>query len=207
MVFLFLGPPGSGKDTQAQILSDLYGFTVISTGDLFREEFKKDSEIGRKAKEYYDSGIWVPDDITYTILKNHINETKPEKIILTGAVRRGTQIPLLKSTLELINRPLKKVLYFQLSDEESLNRIAYRVTDKKTGLIYNLKSKLPPVDAIIEQRELDLNIEASKKRLQEVRKYDADIIDEYKNQNLLEFVDASKSIDEITSIIKDLVSI
>src|SRR3989304_7859577 len=162
MVLLFLGPPGSGKDTQAQILDQHSGFDVISTGDLIRKEMTTGSEIGMKLKEYYDKGLWTPDDLTYKVLQNNLAVEKERNVILTGAVRRLEQIPMLDTALEHLGMKLDRVINFDLPEDKIVERVSGRRFCPVDNMTYHIKYNPPKVEGICDKdgtvlvaRELD----------------------------------------------------
>jgi adenylate kinase len=174
MVLLFIGPSGSGKDTQAEILAEKQNFDVISTGDLLRAEMHSGSELGIEIRGYVDQGKWAPDDITYKLLENYLEQNKPENIILTGAVRRESQIPLLNKALENQGLKLDKVVFFDLSDNEVMDRLSIRGR----------------------QDDVPENIQS---RIQEFHDTTKPILEEYRRQGLLLSIDASPGIEDISS--------
>ncbi|HEC66298.1 MAG TPA: adenylate kinase [bacterium] len=124
MIYVFLGPAGSGKDTQADLLAKILNIPVIGTGDLFRKEIAEKTKLGEEAKKYMDDGIIVPDEFVVKVLKNEIK--KPEYsngFILTGYPRKVTQIAPLDKMLKELNMELTKVVHFELDEEESVKRM------------------------------------------------------------------------------------
>lgn len=207
MVLLFLGPPGSGKDTQAELLAAKLGYKVVSTGQVMREEVEKGGELATEAEKFMRQGKWVPDEIVYKLLEQYLKTLETKNIIFTGAVRRASQIPLLDGALKSIDSSLDKVLYFDLPDSEVMNRIANRWFCEKDGTLYNVyyPSRSPKVAGVCDkcggqlvQREDD-KPEIVKTRLEEVRKYDQEILDDYERRGLLLRLDASPSVEEIAS--------
>ncbi len=199
MILLFLGPPGAGKDTQANIIKEKLGFKVVSTGQLIRDEIAKGTKIGKELKETYDKGKWAPDELTYTLLMDWVENNSNENIIMTGAVRTPNQVKLLEDYLNKINKKLNLVLYFQIDDSKSFERISIRLEDPKTGITYDLINNPPPEGVEVVKRNIDVDKEAFKNRLSEVHKNDTEILEAYKNKNILYIVDASRTIPEINS--------
>jgi adenylate kinase len=205
MVVLFLGPSGSGKDTQAELLRDKLGFEVVSTGQLLRDEIEKGSELGEKARESLEQGLWTPDEIVYEIVVKHIQETPADNFILTGAIRRATQISLLDELLEKINDPVDLVINFKLSEECAIDRLSRRLIDPKTGRIYHEEYNKPPEGLEVVRRKDD-QPDAIRSRLQEFNKNNESIIQVYKARGISSDLDASKSIEEIHSEILHLIT-
>lgn len=142
MILLFIGPPGSGKDTQADILVKNHGFTTISTGDLFRKEMAKGSELGKRVESYMKSGQLVPDDIVYEMLGNHINELNSNNIVLNAVVRNVAQIALLDELLSRLGKTLDKVVYFKLEEEEAIKRLLKRKREDDDEATIRIRMRL-----------------------------------------------------------------
>ncbi|WP_457622776.1 adenylate kinase [Persephonella sp.] len=200
---IFLGPPGAGKGTQAQRLVEEKGFVQLSTGDILREAVKKGTELGKKAKEYMESGKLVPDDLIIAIIEEKLKELEGKDIILDGFPRTIPQAEALDKMLPAVGRTLDKVILFELSDEEILRRLTGRRVDPKTGKVYHIEFNPPPEGVEVIQRDDDKE-EVIRKRLDVYHQQTAPLIEYYKNQNKLFVVDASKSPDEVY---KELLSV
>src|SRR3989338_3917138 len=134
MNLIFLGPPGAGKGTQAKRLSKELGIPHISTGEIFRDNISKKTELGRKADEYNRQGLLVPDDITNAMVKTRLLEQdcKPG-FILDGYPRTLPQAKFLE-TIETINH----VVNFELDETEIVKRISGRRTCSRCSAVYNV---------------------------------------------------------------------
>lgn len=212
MILLFIGPKGSGKDTQSAILEDHHGYVNISTGALIREEIANETELGKRSKELYDTGKYVTDEIVFEILRNHLSELDSENIVLNGVVRNKEQIELAQNMLQEIDKTIDKVFFFDLSDEEAIKRLGNRWTCPKCNTVYHTIYDPPKVEGICDkdgekliQREDD-KPEAVKNRLEEDHTKNAPVIDYYKDKGMLVTIDASQSIDEVAELIKGEVS-
>ncbi len=182
MITLFVGPSGSGKDTQSEMIVERYGFTMISTGQLLRDEVKSDSELGKEVDSYLSNGLFAPDEIVMEVLVKHINKFKEEKILLNGAVRSFEQVALLDEILDKNSFKLDSVVYFDLDDKTALERLLGRGREDDT------------YDKILS-------------RLAEFKKSNEQILEEYKQRGILIIVDASKSVEEIHAEIADKLNI
>ncbi|MDY6916785.1 MAG: adenylate kinase [Chloroflexota bacterium] len=127
MRFVFLGAPGSGKGTQAGVISQRLGVAHIATGDLFREAVKRGDELGQQAKSYMDKGLLVPDEVTIRMLLERIAKPDAEKgYILDGFPRTLEQAKALDKALAERGENLDKVLYINVSTEELVRRLSGR---------------------------------------------------------------------------------
>lgn len=207
MILLFIGPSGSGKDTQADLLNRDYLYSRVSTGELIRDISTGDQEMQKVIRSAMNEGF-LSDNFVFGLLQMYLNHFKFEKIILSGVVRRYTQIDLLDFSLGKIERKLEKVIYFNLSDEESIKRMSGRVVCPVDETNYNLITNPPKVymrcdkcGAELIRREDDNEVSV-RKRLYDFHRDNDEIIEEYKKRNMLINIDASKNIEEIYIDIK-----
>ena len=141
-VLIFLGPPGSGKGTQAEILTKKLNFAHLSIGDLLRENIANNTDLGKLASKYVKSGELVPDDLIIDLMDSRITELKDESnvsgIILDGFPRTINQATALENKIKQLNVSIKAVLNLDIADQEILNRLAGRGReDDKPELIKN----------------------------------------------------------------------
>ena len=174
MILLFLGTTGSGKDTQAEILAADYGFEVISTGQLMRDEIARGTERGNQFHELMEKGEWLSDEATYQLLHEYLKTHHTQNIIFTGAVRRAGQIQLMDETLASLGQKLDKVLYFEVDDVEVMQRLLKRSREDDTE-------------------------EAIKVRLQSNRDNIQPILEAYRAQGKLVVINASGTVEEIAA--------
>jgi adenylate kinase len=124
---VLLGPPGAGKGTQAEKLAEKLGIPHISTGDLFRDNISKKTELGIEAKKYLDSGDLVPASLTNRLVDDRLNDADAaDGFILDGFPRSVEQAEALKDMLAARNTKLDAVLEFRVSEEELLDRLKSR---------------------------------------------------------------------------------
>jgi adenylate kinase len=124
---VLLGPPGAGKGTQAQKLAEKLGIPHISTGDLFRDNISKATELGLEAKKYLDSGDLVPATLTNRLVEDRLNDADAaDGFILDGFPRSVEQAEALKDMLAARNTKLDAVLEFRVSEQELLDRLKSR---------------------------------------------------------------------------------
>jgi len=187
MKIVLLGSPGVGKGTYATALKTILKVPHISTGDLFRNNIKEQTELGKKAKEYMDKGDLVPDNITTDMLKERIkNETG---FLLDGFPRT---IPQAESLEEISKIDL--ALNFIADDNIIIQRLSGRRICKKCSAIFHIKNIIPKVENTCDhcQGELyqrdDDKPEAIKERLRIYQEKTAPLIDYYKKRGLLKEV-------------------
>lgn len=206
MKVIFLGPPGVGKGTVATRVKDKLGIIQISTGDILREEVKKESDLGKKAKEYMDEGQLVPDEIVIKIIKRRVQkEDAREGFILDGFPRTIPQAEALEGEIEI-----DKVINFEAPEEVIIKRLSGRRVCSECGAIYHIKNIPPKKEGVCDkcggeliQRDDD-KPEAIKERLEVYKEQTEPLIDFYKKRNLLVTVDADQ---ELNKIIEDTLKV
>lgn len=195
MYIVMLGAPGTGKGTIGKILSKDLGLVHISTGDMFREQISKETELGKKIKGYIEKGALVPDDVVIETVKSRLLEKDVEDgAILDGFPRTEMQAEALKEFLKE-NRPNAKRVAIELDvpDNEIIKRVVNRLicTNKSCGAIYNKETKPPKKDGICDicgsalKRRDDDNEETVSKRLEIYHQNSKSLIDFYRKNNAL----------------------
>ncbi len=204
MKLIFLGPPGAGKGTIAQRVTDDLGVVQISTGDLLRAAVGAGSDLGKEAKGYMDSGELVPDKLVIDLLKERILEDDcKDGFILDGFPRTIPQAEALGEA----GVPIDKVINFVIADELIVHRLSGRRIHKETGRIYNVNpdgTPKPPTDmdpSELLQRDDD-QAEAIANRLVVYRDQTEPLIGYYTEKGLLIDVKASQEIDLTVSDVK-----
>jgi adenylate kinase len=202
---IFLGPPGSGKGTQAEKLHQNFRLVQLSTGNLFREHISKGTELGLKVKDILAKGELVPDDLTIAMVMERL--AKPDTImgvVFDGFPRTRDQAYALQSKLEQKGKCITAAILFKISDEEIVQRLSARRMCPKDNTIYNLKSNAPKNDekcdlcgTMLIMREDDKE-EVVRHRLAIYRQQTEPLIEYYREQDMLVEIEASKSIEEIT---------
>jgi adenylate kinase len=201
---LFHGPSGSGKDTQVELLAQGYNFENIGTGEMFRQMYSQGDIDGIRAHEYWGKGKWVPDNLTYKMLKKWIKQFNNDKNwAFVSVVRSFGQIPLFEEVLTEVNRDLDAFVHFKLSEEVAIERLSLRWVCSNCGMTYHEKYKQEKVRGYcdkcgtkLEQREDD-KPDRIKTRMIEYERTIQPIIDYYQEKGLLIEVDARPSIEEI----------
>lgn len=196
MIAVFLGPPGSGKGTQAEMMADLYGYTHLSTGRMLRD-MKEDN---KKLAEVLDSGGLVDDDLVLEILQGHLVKNNLfHNLILDGTPRTVYQYKKLSNWLELRGLSIKHVIYLDVDEDAAISRISYRRHDKISGKIYNLKTNPPPdgVDFSNLVARADQTPEAIKERFIVYRENTFPLIKYLRKRGKLIEIDGTKTIQTV----------
>ena len=209
---IFLGAPGSGKGTQAAILSDDLNIPAISTGDILRAEVKSQSEIGNLAKKYMDEGGLVPDEVVIGIIKKRLLEDDCKNgFILDGFPRNLSQAISLDENLVEIKKEISSVISLEVPDETIIKRITGRFSCANCGALYNKffnNTKKEGICDSCNSKEFisrdDDNEEAIINRLKVYHSNTSELIKFYTKKGLIYKVDGLKPINLVKNQIKDI---
>ncbi len=201
---IFLGPPGSGKGTQATRMSDRFGLVAMSSGDTLRNEIKADSEVGNKAKQYVQAGTLVPDDVITGVMLSAIGKLPPNTgFILDGFPRTVPQAESLAVGLEDANMTIDAAIDFQIGDDLIVERIVSRRVCSNCGATYNVRFFPPHKDGVCDKcggeviQRVDDREDVIKTRLETYRLQTAPLIEFYSRRGLLCTVDASPEAEAV----------
>ena len=197
MIIVLVGPPGSGKGTQAKVLCDKLGVPHLSTGDMLRAA-KKAGTLEQKYVDIMASGGLLPDEAVIGLIDERTKEADCAKgFLLDGFPRTVPQADGLQKTLEAVDRKLDRVLQLDVAREMLEERLVNRRTDKRTGQIYHLIYNPPPSDAELEHRADD-QPEAVAKRLDAYDEMTAALLPYYEERQLLARIDGVGKPQEVT---------
>lgn len=212
MNLIMLGLPGAGKGTQAKKLSKKYSIPHISTGDIFRNAIKNETELGKKAEEYLDSGGLVPDKVTNDIVRERLKEDDCEEgFILDGYPRTINQAEALEVMLDSMDKTLELALYINVTREELIKRLSHRRTCKNCGAVYHLDYDPPKKEGVCDKcggkliQRTDDKEEVVKERLKINSKNLKKLIDFYADEGKLTTVKSDAGIEEVFKKIDDIV--
>jgi adenylate kinase len=202
---VLLGPPGAGKGTQAEAISSKLHLPHISSGDIFRENLKEQTELGKLAGRYINKGELVPDDVTIAMIRERIS--KPDckyGALLDGFPRTPAQAEALASTLASFNGQVTSVPYISVPENVLVERLTGRWTCRKAGHVYNEKFCPPQVPGKCDldgselyQREDD-KADTVKHRIHVYLEQTQPLIEYYHQRGVLAEVDGTKSIEQVT---------
>ncbi|MEM1646190.1 MAG: adenylate kinase [Ignisphaera sp.] len=209
MKLVFIGPPGIGKGTYAKMLNQKYGVLHISTGDIFREEISKGTELGIKVKQFVEKGLLVPDEIVIEIVKQVLRRPECKKgFILDGFPRTIKQAEALEQITTI-----DAVFLFEAPVEIIIERVSGRLICPNCGAIYNIHWKPPKTPGICDVcghtliRRKDDEPDVVRARYQIYKQTFEPVIEYYKRKNLLIEIDASRDakivVNDIEKILKE----
>jgi adenylate kinase len=195
MNLIFLGPPGAGKGTLAGLVSKDHAIPQISTGDIFRDAIKRETELGKKVKEIVGRGDLVPDELTVSLVKERLAQADAKKgYILDGFPRTIPQAEALEKF-----QKVDAVINFAIDDDLVIQRLTGREICKQCGAIYHVKNMPSKVKGVCDRcggpvyTRPDDSLESITNRLDVYRKQTEPLIQFYRTKKLLRDIDSSKS--------------
>lgn len=204
MKLVLLGPPGSGKGTQAKRLAKKYGIPHVSSGDILRAGLQEEGYLDGETREIIRSGRLVPDRIAVEIINKRLGEDDCRKgFILDGFPRTLHQAESLNGFLKGSDRAIDRVLYLELSEEEAVKRLSNRRVCPRCGATFHLLFDPPRISGLcdqcgarLSQREDDSEL-TIRERMKTYKKETYPLIEYYQKQGLLAKIDANRDIEEV----------
>ncbi len=211
MKIIMLGAPGAGKGTQAKQIADKYSIPHISTGDIFRANIKNGTDLGKKAKEYMDQGLLVPDELTCDLVMDRIQQDDcVNGFVLDGFPRTIPQAEALDAALEKIGQHMDYAIDVDVPDENIVNRMSGRRACLDCGATYHVVSLPPKTEGKCDHCGSDLVLreddkpETVQKRLSVYHDQTQPLIDYYKKQGILKSVDGTQPMEAVFTAITDI---
>ncbi|HEY58442.1 MAG TPA: adenylate kinase [Anaerolineae bacterium] len=208
---VLLGAPGAGKGTQAKILAQKTGLPHISSGDIFREHLKNDTELGRLARQYMERGALVPDDVTIAMIRERLSRPDCARgAILDGFPRTPAQADALDEMLREWNAQVDVVPFIQVPEEELVSRLAGRWICRAQGHIFHEKFNPPKQPGVCDYdgselyQRSDDRPEVVRERIRVYYQQTAPLAAYYRERGLLREVDGTQSIEQVTQTLLSL---
>ena len=211
MRVLLFGPPGVGKGTQADLLTNKYRFTKFSMGDILREEIKLNSSLGGKIGNYVDQGNLVPDEIVFELVDDFLRENRNAHILFDGFPRNVNQALSLERSLAQLDLSLDIALDMHISEDEIINRLTNRRYCPNCGRIYNYVTDPPKVSDICDAcgnklvKRVDDDETIVRRRLAVYEEQTKLLSEHYKSLSVYRVVDAGRSQREVFENISEII--
>ena len=203
---VLLGPPGVGKGTQAKIVAETAGLPHISSGDLFRENMKNETELGKLAQSYINKGELVPDDVTIGMIRERLARKDCQNgALLDGFPRTIVQAEALEKLLAEFGGCVNHVPYINASASVLVERLSGRWTCRENGHVFHEKFNPPQAAGICDmdgselyQRDDDKS-ETVIRRIQVYSSQTASLVEYYRRAGCLEEINGEQAIDKVTA--------
>lgn len=209
MILILLGPPGSGKGTQAKRLGVEEKWPHLSTGDMLRSAITQGTQLGLKAKTFMDQGLLVPDEVVIGLISERVQQVDCKNgFILDGFPRTIPQAVALGVMLNALSLHLDRVFSFEIKESELINRLCGRRTCPKCGAMYHVESVPPLQDMICDQcgtglvQRADDQIDVVQRRLKVYQQETAPLVDFYRKEGRLICLDAAQSANAVALELK-----
>ncbi len=211
MKIIMLGAPGAGKGTQAKQIAGKYSIPHISTGDIFRANIKNGTELGKKAKEYMDQGLLVPDELTCDLVVDRIGQDDCKNgFVLDGFPRTIPQAEALTDALNKLGESMDFAIDVDVPDENIVKRMSGRRACLDCGATYHIVSIPPKKEGVCDVCGSELVLrdddkpETVQKRLDVYHEQTQPLIDYYKKQGILKSVDGTQAMEDVFANIVEI---
>jgi adenylate kinase len=207
MRVVLLGAPGAGKGTQCKGLVERYNLLHLSSGDILRQERAADTELGRKAQHYMDSGALVPDEVIIEMMAGAIEKAPAAGFILDGFPRTVNQAVALDEALDADGRKIDVVLNLQIDDEVVARRMTGRRSCPKCGAVYHVENLRPKKDGLCDRdgtplvQRSDDSPEVVTNRLETYHRQTEPLVDYYMNNGTVLTFDADRDPEQVRASI------
>lgn len=203
---VLFGPQGSGKGTQGEKLADFLRIPLVITGNIFRQNIKEQTELGKLVSSYINRGELVPNSLTIKMISDRLHQQDClNGFVLDGFPRSTAQAEALNQVIELTH-----VILINISDEQAIHRIASRRSCLKCGSVYHLEYKKPKKDNLCDRCQLPLvqreddTIAALQKRLKIYHKETEPLLAQYEKENILFKINGEQMIEKVWQDVKKI---
>lgn len=204
--YVLLGPPGAGKGTQAKIIAEKYGLIHVSSGDLFRDNLKRQTDLGKLAQTFMSKGELVPDDVTIAMIRERLSRPDCKNgALLDGFPRTPAQADALATMLKEFKDAVDLVPYISVPESVLIERLCGRWTCRSNGHVYHEKYNPPQLSGVCDldgselyQRDDDRS-ETVEKRIKVYVEQTSPLIEYYRRNNLIAEIDGKKAIEDVTA--------
>jgi adenylate kinase len=210
---ILVGPPGAGKGTQAEKLTEDFGLPYFATGNILRAAVADGTELGRKAKEFMDAGELVPDELIVGVLLEALDgEVASDGFLLDGFPRKVSQADALAEALEKVGRKLSGVLLIEVPDDEVIRRLSGRRTCVKSGHTYHVDFDPPKHEGVCDQdgsrlvQRDDDRPDTIRTRLATYHRDTEPLVEYYESRDLLRRFDGTRTPTEVHDHIRATVA-
>jgi len=210
---VLLGPPGAGKGTQAEVVCQKMGLPHISSGDIFRENLKAQTELGKMAQTYMDRGELVPDDVTIAMIRERLSRPDcTNGTVLDGFPRTPAQADALAAMLSGLGGQVALVPYIAVPAQVLIERLSGRWSCRAAGHVYHEKYNPPKtagkcdIDGSDLYQRDDDKTETVTRRIQVYTQQTAPLIEYYQQRGLLVELDGTQEIDEVSRQLLDAIA-
>jgi len=206
MRIVLLGGPCAGKGTQCKRIAAKYGLVHLSSGDILRQQRATDSELGKKAQGYMDSGALVPDEIIVQMMVGAIKKASKAGFVLDGFPRTINQAEELDKLLDSNGEKMNIVLNLKMDDRIAAKRIIGRRSCPQCGAVYHIENLKPKVEGICDNdgtkliQRPDDSPEVVANRLKTYHLQTEPVVDYYKKNHAVCDIDANRSADEVSTL-------
>ena len=211
MKIIMLGAPGAGKGTQAKMIADKYSIPHISTGDIFRANIKNGTELGKKAKEYMDQGLLVPDELTVDLVIDRVaQEDCKNGYVLDGFPRTIPQAEVLEEALDKLGDKIDYAIDVEVPDENIIRRMGGRRACTSCGATYHIEHVPPKKEGICDTCGQELVLrdddkpETVKNRLRVYQEQTQPLLDFYSAKGVLRSVDGTQDMQDVFKAITEI---
>jgi adenylate kinase len=210
---ILLGPPGSGKGTQAEGLQKDFRLPYYATGDILRAAVKEGTDLGRKAKEYMDAGDLVPDEVIIGVIIERIEgPDASDGFILDGFPRTVPQAEALAKEMGALGREITATILIDVSDDEVVRRLGGRRTCEAEGHVFHIEFNPPKEEGVCDVDGSKLIVrdddkpEVIRKRLQTYHEKTEPLVDYYEGQGILQRVEGEQDPEQVSERILGLLA-